>query len=807
MFKSAEILDLERRLEKATKTIDELRAQISSSENHISNERYALAIAGTGSGIWERNFVTGEVYRSERLLQILGYAPGDAVPDTEVIDAIIHPEDLERRRIAIQAHLDTRVPFDEEFRIRRKSGEYAWVHVKAQAVWNKSGKPLRWAGSLSDITKRKQAEKALQESEKHYRGLIENSGLGILLSKVTNEGQSTSRLFVNSALVRLLGYDSAEEIINNASYQLVAAHDKDKVIRYQNSAIAFPVGTSQQYQSDLVRKDGTIIPFDIIISKIMWNGEEVIQRTLIDLSERRHAEQAHRESEERYRNLVDVSPDGIVVQTSGRISFANAAMVKILGAETPDSVIGTIIDDYIPPRELALIKKRRKQLNDGERIGLREGTFIRVDGTEIPVERIVVRINWEGKPSMLILVRDISERKNIEQALRESQLKAEAASRAKSEFLATMSHEIRTPMHGVLATVSLLMGTELSPQQQNYADTIKQSGDALLSLLNSILDLSKIETGNLVLEESNFRLVPLLDEVSGLMKLRARHKGLAFEIECDPDIPEIFEGDPDRIRQILFNLSDNAVKFTETGGIDIRVSHTLFDDDRSEIRFDVSDTGIGLDDKQQQLIFERFAQADGVTTRKYGGTGLGLAICKELAELMGGSIGVRSSPGQGSEFWFTVRCKPGDAANISDKYQAHRSGDSVETKKISPLRILIAEDNPINQLIAADTLENAGHHVDVVSNGIEALEAVETYPYDLVLMDMFMPEMDGLTATRRIREMQGEVSKIPIIALTANAMVGEREKYLAAGLDNYVSKPFEADHLLETIERCIDGGK
>ena len=390
--------------------------------------------------------------------------------------------------------------------------------------------------------------------------------------------------------------------------------------------------------------------------------------------------------------------------------------------------------------------------------------------------------------------------------MRESQLKAEAANRLKSEFLVTMSHEIRAPMHGILGTVSLIQDTDLSQVQRKYADTIKQSGDGLLNIINSILDLSKFEVGVLVLEEVDFRLAPLLDSVAGLMESRAQQKGFSFAIERAPNVSDVLRGDPERIRQILFNLVGNSIKFTEAGGISIRVSQTSRADEICEVRFEVEDTGIGLEEEQQERVFDRFSQANGPTTRKFGGTGLGLAISRELAQLMGGSIGVQSKPREGSVFWFTVQCEPGDASNIPGPDQSSRSDGPGEAMQIQSLRILVAEDNPVNQLIASDTLESAGHRVDVVSNGIEAIEAVTAFPYDLIPMDVFMPEMDGLTATKKIRAMPGEVSNIPIIALTADAMAGEREKYIEAGMNDYLSKPFETQQLLRTIKRCIERG-
>ena len=338
-----------------------------------------------------------------------------------------------------------------------------------------------------------------------------------------------------------------------------------------------------------------------------------------------------------------------------------------------------------------------------------------------------------------------------------------------------MSHEIRTPLHGILGTASLILGTELTTAQRTYTETIKQSGDALFSLINSILDLSKIEADNLTLEKVDFRLRQVLDGVSSLTGSPAQHKGLALEIVCAPDVDVILKGDPGRIRQILLNLIGNATKFTETAQIDVWVSQKRDQGKQRELVFEVSDTGIGLSNEQQEHVFDRFAQANGLITRKYGGTGLGLAICKEPAELMGEGIGVRSEFGKGSTFWFTICCELGDEENIDEQLEGIYVNDSIEAGDFRPLHILIAEDNPVNQLIATDTLTTVGHNVDVVSNGLEALEAVSAKPYDVILMDVFMPDMDGITAAQKIREMPGEISSIPIIALTADAMAGGRE--------------------------------
>jgi signal transduction histidine kinase/ActR/RegA family two-component response regulator len=362
-------------------------------------------------------------------------------------------------------------------------------------------------------------------------------------------------------------------------------------------------------------------------------------------------------------------------------------------------------------------------------------------------------------------------------------IQAEAANRVKSDFLATMSHEIRTSLHGVLGTNGLL------------------------------------------LEEVDFKLQLILDSVSGGLESRARQKGCDFDVEVAPDVPEVLRGDAGRIRQVLFNLVGNAIKFTDVGEIKVRVYQSPGEGGRSVIRFNVSDTGIGLNVEQQKEVFSRFSQADSSTTRKFGGTGLGLAISKDLVEAMGGSIGVTSRSGKGSTFWFEVPCEAGDPDNVDVnllmpsvvdknsnqeasadiKENSAENGFDAELVGCSGLRILLAEDNPVNQLIAVETLKAADHHVDVVSNGADAIEAVTNHPYDVVLMDIFMPEMDGILATKAIRSLLGAISEIPIIALTADAMEGEREKYIAAGMNDYVSKPFNASQLFATIVRHVPG--
>ncbi|WP_413436688.1 ATP-binding protein [Sulfuriferula sp. GW1] len=507
----------------------------------------------------------------------------------------------------------------------------------------------------------------------------------------------------------------------------------------------------------------------------------------------------------KYQTLFETNSDAIVIMDEEGFTDCNPAALKMFGIDSVQDFIARRPYQLGAPiqtdgRSAAQFSSDCVARARAEGYCFLEWQGLREDGSEFPAEIALHAMTLDDKRVIQAIMRDITERKLAEKSLKEAHDAAVEAAHLKAEFVANVSHEIRTPMNGVIGMANLMLKTTLSPQQREYALAIYNSGKSLLTIINDILDFSKIDAGKLNLESIDFNLHETVLEIASLFVNRAEEMGLSFNCSLNPDVPEQVRGDPNRLRQILSNLVDNALKFTHAGSVSITVAlapgHAA--DSTCWVQFTVEDSGIGISAETQSRLFRSFSQADGSTTRKYGGTGLGLAICKQLAEMMGGYISVDSIAGHGSAFHLSlplIRVESGAPATNAS------SASNPDNTSFMGRRILVAEDNIVNQKVIQHLLRHLGAQVDIAANGREAVALAQTRVYDLTLMDCQMPEMDGYQATSRIRNSIPNAG--PIIAMTANAMLGAREQCLAAGMNDYLSKPIQEEDLVNMLARWL----
>jgi len=692
---------------------------------------------------------------------------------------------------------------------------------------NPEGQYLARVWFFRDTTDRKRAEQALRESEERLREIFEHAPVGMCV--VAMNGQF---LQVNSAFCQLVKY-SAEELLTLSWQQLLTAEDVAPSARTREQLERGEVENAD-VERRVLHRDGHILYCHVRISLLRdANGipiSSVVHVT--DISERKRTAAALVESEERFRNMADSCPSMLwVTNAEGEIQFINRACRKFRNS-SQEQVSQAEWRKTIHPEDLPhYIEAIKRSIGEHTQFRL-DYRVLRADGQWRMIgSNADPRFSPDGEYLGHIgLSADITERKLAEAELVRAREAADTANHAKSRFLANMSHEIRTPMNGVIGMAQLLLQTDLTAEQRRYAEVAQDSGRTLLSLIDQILDLSKIEAGKLILEDFPFNLASTINDVVQMLRNQASAKGIEISSYVSPHIPSLMRGDAHRLRQILTNLVANAIKFTAQGSVTIHTELFKQNDRIATIRSTITDTGIGLRKDQIDSLFSPFVQADVSTTRKFSGTGLGLAISKQLVEMMGGQIGVDSREGHGSTFWFTAVFEnfvpaalpppqPVPAAGVSHSSQPHYDGwegvqlqqtgeiPSAETSAPPSLhtgrgqRILVAEDNSTNREVVLAQLRKLGYNAEAFVDGAQAVEAVERGGFDLVLMDCSMPVMDGYQATRQIR--RSNHPDLPIVALTASAMLSDRELCIQAGMNDYLAKPVELSHLANVLSRWL----
>jgi len=645
--------------------------------------------------------------------------------------------------------------------------DVAWLMVSAEPQLRPDGSVARVVGTLIDITPHRQATEKLRESEARYRQLVETAH--DIIYRTDADGYFT---YVNPVASRVLGY-APEELAGKHYLEMIRPDHRARVQEHLRRQY-WQRSASSYDEFVALARDGREIWIGQNVQLMRQAGHvEGIQAVARDITERRAAEEALEQERRQLRDIVTHAPVAMAILDREERWLAHS-------------------QEWLRfPRMPENYREGVTRARRGEVVMRDEDTVAFDDGA-----RMFVR--WSAHPwrhSSGEVAGVVVSIQNIDVLVKAREAALEAA-RVKSEFVTNVSHELRTPLSGVIGMTGLLLSTPLDDTQKEYARTIERSARDLLSIIDEILAFARAESGELELDAIDFDLRALVGEVEGAFAEAASAKGLELACLVEDAVPYGLGGDPVRLREVLNHVLGNAVKFTSEGTVVLRASLAGAGPKEAVVRFDVTDTGIGVPPEAQERLFRPFSQADSSSSRKYGGTGLGLALSKRLVEAMGGDIGVRSQPGQGSTFWFTARFARRDDA-----------GDAVAAAPASDRagrpRVLVVEDTPVNQKVAVAMLENLGYQADVVGNGLEAVEACSNTAYDAVLMDCQMPEMDGYKAAAWIRQREGPQRRIPIIALTANVGQGDRERCLAAGMDDYLGKPARLQTLDSTLRRWI----
>ena len=673
--------------------------------------------------------------------------------------------------------------------ITKPDGEKLWFSTIKKPFITANGE-VNVLGISTNVTDQRNANLRLMESEEHHRLLSENSRDLICLHDL-----DCTYLYLSNAVQELLGY-TPEELVGTSPFSHVHPDEAQDVKEHgPQKAIAEKRTVLIQHRKR--RKSGEYIWVETSIKPILNEEGEVVklQSSSRDITERRQAEEALKNSEKKYRDLINYSHAYFCTHDlQGKILTANPHLLKMLGG-TEEEVVGQNIKSFFPSYyhgncESYLNRFTETSVVDG---------ILSVYNKERQKRYLIYRnykVEEEGiEPYIIGIAQDITDRMLAEKELKKAKEAAEESAKVKENFLANMSHEIRTPMNGILGMAGLLQKTSLDVMQKEYLKIIRQSADNLLVVINDILDIAKIEAGKLELEHIPFDIRETTQAAFQTLRYKAEERELEYTYKPAKVKQPILLGDPYRLNQILLNLLTNAIKFTEEGSVTLSTQVISETENALTVEFAVTDTGIGIPEDKKEYIFEGFTQAYSSTTRKYGGTGLGLSICKNLVDMHGGRIWVESQEDKGSTFKFSVTYPKCEDATCLDQQK-----EEVDFTSLGDVQVLLAEDNEVNIFLAQSIMEGWNFKVDVAHNGREAVEMHQRNTYDVILMDIQMPELSGIDATQQIRSgSDGAKATVPIIALTANALKGDAERSLSAGMNDYISKPFEEEKLYQKI--------
>jgi len=759
-----------------------------------SESRYRFLVDHSSDLITKIDRKNRMVFVTEASMEFAGYAPEEML-NTPCFD-YIHPDDHARIDRVLRDVLDIGIEAVTEFRARHKNGQYFWIESTAKRVFNAAGEPEAIA-IHRNISERKQAEIALREREELFRGMFEHHSAIMYLI----DPQTGRIMMANHAAVQFYGYAQAElHGMNIAQINQLPMED-----------IFHAMQDARDHRQNVFEfrhrlAGGAMRDVEVHTTPINVAEQNLLFSIVHDITARKQMEAKLRESEEYHRNLLNILPDGLtIIDLDGRFTFISPQSYAMYGVPPECSFIGASAFDWFEPDESPRLVERMKQIMAKQNGIPGEYRAHAYDGRPLWVELSSAPLtNAHGEVTgIMTITRNISDRKHTEEALQQAKEAAEAANLAKSAFLANMSHELRTPLNGILGYAQLLKRDDsVKPRHREFASIIERSGQHLLAMINDILDLAKVEAGRLEIRPTKMRLLSLIEDVEGMISIKANNKGLRFQTIKEAHLPEFVEGDEHRLRQILLNLLGNAVKFTDRGGVTLRVgaaSGARPKNGQSQesapvaaIFFEIADTGIGIAPEDLAKLFTPFQQV-GEAARKAQGTGLGLAISRNLAALMGGTLTVSSTFGGGSSFRFEVSLPLIAASGCQSSECREIAGVCGATPTI-----LVVDDVPENRQVLAELLTSWGCHVIDADNGQQALQQAIAAPPTAIIADLRMPGMDGVELIQRLRQTP-ECGNIPIIASSASVYQEYQQQSLAAGAQAFLPKPIDANALSELL--------